>query len=221
VSGRVDKKAKTKIKKQPEKRVYDSPARQRQADETRSRIVSVAQRLLAESGFAGMTIPAVAKASGVAVPTVYAIFGSKKGIVSALLNQVLFGDAYHALVKTAREVTDPLERLAFAARIARQVYEAELPVEDLLRGAGMLAPELAAVEGGLSNQRYDAQAGLIDALQKGRLLRTGLGREVARDILWSLTSRDLYRMLVRDRKWTPDQYEAWLEETLVRELVRL
>jgi AcrR family transcriptional regulator len=201
------------------KRSYDSPARQRQADDTRKRIAVAAQKLLTQNGYAGMTIPAVARAAGVAVPTVYAIFGSKKGIVAELLDQARFGDGYQALIEEKKQVASPREQLSFAARIARQVYDAEVPVENLLRGAGMLAPELATIENERDCRRHDAQAGLIDALQKGKVLRPGLDRESARDILWSLTGRDLYRMLVRERKWTSEQYEGWLKEMLERALV--
>jgi AcrR family transcriptional regulator len=201
----------------PAKRAYESPARQRQADETRSRIAAAARTLLSQKGYAGMTIAGVARAAGVAVPTVYSIFGSKKGIVAELLDQARFGEEYQALVREARAVSDPRERLAFPARIARRVYESEIPVESLLRGAGMLAPELAAVESERDCQRYDAQAHLIDGLREAGLLH--LDRESARDILWCLTSRDLFRMLVRERHWPPEKYEAWLRKTLEHALL--
>jgi AcrR family transcriptional regulator len=200
------------------KRVYASPARQQQADETRRRIASAARRLLEQTGYAGMTIPAVAKAAGVAVPTVYAIFGSKKGIVSELLDAARFGEAYQALLAQVNEVTDPLERLVFPPRFARQIYESEVPVENLLRGAGMLAPELAAVEQERDCQRYDAQEMLIAGLERAKLLRAGLSRDAARAVLWSLTSREMYRMLVRERGWSGDQYETWLRGLIRREL---
>jgi TetR/AcrR family transcriptional regulator, regulator of cefoperazone and chloramphenicol sensitivity len=201
-----------------EKRVYESPARQRQADETRRRIADAARKLLEEIGYAGMTIPAVAKAAGVAVPTVYAIFGSKKGIVSELLDAARFGEAYHALIEQVMKSTDPMDRLAFAPRFARQIYESETSVENLLRGAGMLAPELAAVEAERDCARYEAQGMLIDGLQRAKALRAGLNREAARDVLWALTSREMYRMLVRERGWSGDQYEDWLRGAIRREL---
>ena len=201
------------------KRVYESPARERQAGETRSRIANAARKLLAEGGYAGMTIPAVARAAGVAVPTVYAIFGSKKGIVSELLDQARFGEEYRALVRSVMQASRPRERLAFAARIARKIYESEIPVENLLRGAGMLAPELAAVENERECERYNNQVILIDSLLQAKLLRAGLDRQRARDILWCLTSRELFRMLVKERDWSPDQYEDWLRSTLDRTLV--
>jgi TetR/AcrR family transcriptional regulator, regulator of cefoperazone and chloramphenicol sensitivity len=208
-----------KTARRPKKRLYQSPARERQADETRSRIASAARQLLVQSGYTGMTIAAVARAAGVAVPTVYAIFGSKKGIVAELLDEARFGETFQNLVREARQTVDPRKRLAFASRIPRQVYEAELPVEKLLRGAGMLAPELANVESERECERYESQAHLIDGLQQAKLLRMGLDRETARDILWSLTSRDFFRLLVSERRWTLDQYERWLKATLERELI--
>ena len=80
-----------------------------------------------------MTLSAVARAAGVAVPTVSAVFGSKKGIVAELLDQARFGQDYQALVRQAMLVSTA-ERLSFAASIARRVYESEIPVQSLLRG---------------------------------------------------------------------------------------
>jgi hypothetical protein len=42
---------------------------------------------------------------------------------------------------------------------------------------------------------------------------------MARDALWTLTGRETYRMLVITRGWTPDQYEKWLGDTLIRTLL--
>jgi len=201
------------------KRVYESPSRQRQADETRKRIADAATRLLEATGYAGMTIPAVAKAAGVAVPTVYAIFGSKKGIVAELLDAARFGEGYQSLLAEAKSVTDPMVLIEFPPRFSRRIYEAEIPVENLLRGAGMVAPELASVEDERNCQRYDSQVMVIDALDRAKLLRPGLSRDAARAVLWTLTSREIFRMLVRERGWTGDQYETWLRSALRRELV--
>lgn len=166
-----------------------------------------------------MTIPAVAKAAGVAVPTVYAIFGSKKGIVSELLDAARFGEDYQKLLAAARGEKDPMKLLEFPPRFTRQIYEAEIPVENLLQGAGMVAPELAAVEEERNCQRYDSQVMVIDALEKAGLLRKGLTRDRARAILWSLTSREMFRMLVRERGWSGDEYQEWLRRAIRWELV--
>jgi len=118
------------------------------------------------------------------------------------------------------QATDPRERLRFPARIARRIYESEDSVLDLLRGAGAVAPALAQSESECECSRYDAQNVMIRYLVRSGNLRRGLAPQQARDILWSLTSRDLYRMLVRDRGWTAQQYEDWLANTLVETLLR-
>ena len=40
------------------------------------------------------------------------------------------------------------------------------------------------------------------------------------DILWTLTSYDIHRRLVVERKWSADRYEKWLGDTLVRTLLK-
>lgn len=201
------------------KRPYQSPIRQRQADETRSRIAAAARKLLERHGYAGMTMEAVARQAGVAAATVYSVFGSKTGILAEILDAARFGDSYHDLVREAMQTAAPRERLKFAARIARRIYESEHAVLDLLRGAGTVAPGLAQQEARHECTRYEAQQVMIQYLVQSRSLKKDLDEKRARDILWSLTSRDLYRMLVRDRGWTAQEFENWLADTLVEALI--
>ena len=58
-----------------------STHRQRQAQATRSMIVAAAQALFLEQGYICTTIEIIADRAGVATSTVYAIFGSKRGIL--------------------------------------------------------------------------------------------------------------------------------------------
>jgi AcrR family transcriptional regulator len=197
------------------KRTYQSPARQRQADETRTRIIAAARKQLEQKGYDGMTIEAIAQAAEVAVPTVYANFRSKAGIVAEILDAARFGEAYQQAVREVMAEERPRERLQYAARIARRIYESESSIHDLLRGAGALAPSLAQQAEESECRRYESQRHLIEGLAGAKKLRPGLTVEQARDILWALTSRDLYRLLVRERGWSPSQYEDWLRETMV------
>jgi AcrR family transcriptional regulator len=166
-----------------------------------------------------MTMEAIAQEAEVAVPTVYLNFKSKTGIVAEILDAARFGDNYQQSVKEAMAETRPRERLQYAARIARRIYESESSIRDLLRGAGAVAPALARQDDERECMRYEMQQHLIEGLAAANALRDGLSVQQARDILWSLTSRDLYRMLVRERDWTPQAYEDWLRKTLLETLV--
>ena len=128
------------------KRRYKSLVRQRQAGDTRRRIVDAARQLLQSAGYDGMTIEAIAQRAEVSAQSVYAVFRSKTGILTELLDQSTFADEYEEAVRQALSARDPETRLRLAAGIARQIHEPLSAAFDLLRGAGVIAPDLARLE---------------------------------------------------------------------------
>src|SRR6266481_4803582 len=137
------------------KRSYKSPLRQRQASDTRRRIVQATLQLLRSEGYDGMTIEAIAQRAEVSAQSVYALFKSKAGILTELLDQSTFGEKYEDAVRQAMSASDPeTTRLRLAARIAREIHEPLTATFDLLRGAGVVAPELAKLEQQRERLRY-------------------------------------------------------------------
>jgi|SRR5579863_10168037 len=201
------------------RQAYKSPLRERQAGETRVRIVDAARTLLEKAGYVGMTIDAVARGADVSTQTVFAVFGSKTGILRELLNQATFGADYEDAVRQALSDEDPEVRLRCAAGIARKIHDAQTATFDLLRGAGVVAPELASLEEERESLRYEREERMIVSLRAAGRLQPQLSSRAARDILWTLTGRDVYRMLVRERGWKPQRYQEWLADTLVRSLL--
>lgn len=202
-----------------EKRPYKSAVRQRQASDTRRRIIEAAGELLQREGYAGMTIEAIAQWAEVSAQSVYAIFKSKTGILIALVDQSMFGPDYEEVVQQALGASDPETRLRRAASVARQIRGAQSAAFDLLRGAGVVAPELAKLERQRERLRYEKEEGMIIFLRDAGRLRPGLNHKTVRDILWMLTGGDVYRMLVRERGWSPQKYQDWLADTLVLSLL--
>lgn len=166
-----------------------------------------------------MTVEAVARRAEVAVQTVYAVFGSKTGILAELLNQTTFGPEYEDTVRETLEEKDPEARLRRAARIARQIHDAQRAGFDLLRGAGVVAPELARLEQERERMRYEREEAMVASLRSAKRLRKELNYRTARDILWTLTGSDVYRMLVGERGWSSQKYQEWLADTLVHSLL--
>jgi hypothetical protein len=41
----------------------------------------------------------------------------------------------------------------------------------------------------------------------------------AQDVFWTLTGRDLFRMLVVERRWSVERYQGWLGALLATELL--
>jgi AcrR family transcriptional regulator len=200
----------------PAQRKYHSPRRQQQAGETRDRILDAARRMILSKGFSEATIEAIAGEAGVAPPTVYAVFGSKRGIVQGLMERAAFSSDYGNLVREAMKSDDPETRLRYAAKIARKIHDSLRGEIEVLRGAAAVAPEFLREK---EHIRYERQAGLVKLLAEKGALRSGMGPTAARDILWTLTSHDIHRRLVGERKWSSDKYEEWLGDTLVASLL--
>jgi AcrR family transcriptional regulator len=73
-------------------REYRSTLRDRQVQETRSRILDATVRVMAR-GLASTSIPAVAREAGVSVPTVYRHFRTKRELFDALYPHVVYRGA--------------------------------------------------------------------------------------------------------------------------------
>ena len=201
------------------RRPYRSLVRERQADDTRRRIVEATRKLLQSEGYAGMTVEAIARRAEVSAQSVYAIFKSKTGILIELLDQAAFGADYDDAVRKALSASDPETRLRLAAPIARQIHDAQSATFDVLRGAGVVAPELAKLEQQREHLRYERQKTMIISLRDAGRLQPTLDYATARDIFWMLTGRDVYRMLVRERGWSSQKYQDWLADSLVYSLL--
>ena len=194
--------------------------RQRQASDTRRRIVEATRRLLESDGYAGMTIEAIAQQAEVSAQSVYAIFKSKTGILIELLDQSMFGTDYEEVVQRTLSASDPENRLRLAAGVAKQIRSAQSAMFDLLRGAGVVAPELAKLQQQRERLRYKKEEGMIGFLRDSGSLRPDIDHQTARDVFWMLTGGDVYRMLVHERGWSPQQYQDWLADTLVHSLLK-
>ena len=114
--------------------------RERRANATRRKIAAAAERLLVSSGYADMTVKAIAREAGVAQQTVYAVFGSKRGILAALLTRIVYEDEFTELVERALDSASAYESLRFSVSLTRRVYESEKEGHTLLRGAGTSSP---------------------------------------------------------------------------------
>lgn len=201
------------------KRKYHSETRQAQAVQTRSRILICAKSLFQSRGFEGVTIEQLAEASGVSTPTIYGLFQSKRGVLRALMDESLPADQFEALVKAAMREKSPRAHLAISAKMARQLYDAERSQMDLFRDASILIPEFIELEKERERRRYKRQEESIHLIAKEGVLLKGLQISKARDILWALTGRDMYRLFVIDQGWTSDDYETWLSQVLINTLL--
>ena len=202
------------------KRRYQSESRRAKAELSRTRILAAARKTFGARGFERATIKDVAELARVSAPLVYATFKSKEGLLRALIESNVFGKDYNTMVERITAEREPAQTLRIAAGITRLVYDEKRRQMGALQRAAILSPAIRRLEQDLENQRYMRQELVVRRLFDTGAIRPGLDYIEARDVLWSLTSRDLYRMLVLERKWSPDDYEDWLATLLTRMLLR-
>ncbi|HZO56646.1 MAG TPA: helix-turn-helix domain-containing protein [Bryobacteraceae bacterium] len=200
-------------------RSYTSELRAQAAEGTQRRILEAARSLFGRQGIDTVTIANIGKKAGVAGSTVYSIYGSKDGILRALMEQALFGSEFQSAQKLLLGEDDPVKLIQMTPRVARAIYESEASDLGLLRHSSGFSPALRKMEQEFERIRFDAQEQRVRSLFDAGKARRGLSLEEARRILWMYTSRDVYRMLVHEAGWTPDRYETWLSTTLLEALV--
>lgn len=201
-------------------RPYHSPARQQQAEQTRARIIAAARELFRSAGYAATTMEAIASSAQVSAKTVEAAFGSKRGVLAALVDPLASAGPPRDLVDQIRAAVDPRDRLRLVAELTRRAYEAAVPEFELMRSAAAIAPEIADAARQVDSRRRDNQARLAAFLAQRGVLRGDLDPDQAADIIWTLTGYDVYRALVTQRHWPAGQYQDWLAATLAASVLR-
>lgn len=203
-----------------QKRSYHSKSRQIQAQLTKDRILATAKKLFESKGFEKTTIEEIAQRAEVSMPTIYALFQSKSGLLRILMDNALDPVIHKTLVKKVNKEESAAERFKITAQIARQLYDAEKTELWFLQNASILDPEFKKIESERENRRYIRQEESFNVIAQQNVLTTKLTTKQARDIIWALTGRDMYRMLVIERDWSPDDYEKWLGNVLAHILLQ-
>jgi AcrR family transcriptional regulator len=191
--------------------------RQRQALATQTLIVETACRLFVEHGYHATTIEMIAAEAGVAVSTIYAVFRNKRGILQAMREMWHRESGQRDIYAQAREESDPERRLALAAHATRRQWETGAEMRRIYIAAASADPEAAAeLALALEGRRKNLTA-FIEEMAPD--LRPELDAARAAEIFLALTMAEIYDTLVRQRGWTPDEYEEWLTTLLRQQLL--
>jgi AcrR family transcriptional regulator len=203
------------------KRRYSSTRRQAQAAETHRQIVAAAGKLFAELGYTGTTIDDIAREAGIAVQTVYAHFGSKRAILTRLVEVSVGGDEAPVPIlerpepQAVRHEPDQQRQLRLFAHGIGEIMARMSTIFEIMRAAAKAEPEIAELLQQLLAERLQNLTRFAGWVAANGPLRGDLDVAAAGETIWLLTSAEVYRLLTVDRGWTRDQYEHWLGTTLV------
>lgn len=212
-------------KTKPTKRPYNSTRRRAQAQETRQRIIDAARQLFSEYGYAGATIDAIAQAAGVAPETIFATFGNKRTILARLIDAAIGGDdqAIPLLDRPGPQAVlqerDPVRQLQLFAADIVTILERVAPLFEIMRVASKTEPDIADLLKNLLNERLRNMRAVVHNVAAHSPLRADLDEAHAAEMVWTLTSPEVFTLLRRDRGWSKAQYSHWLGDSLVRLLL--
>ena len=141
-------------------RRYHPSRRRLQAEQTRREIIGAAGRLFRADGY-GAPMTAIAAEAGVAVETVYRIFGTKSGLFGAVVGALLAGGAARAevpveqrpVIRAIRDEPDPRRQVALYAATQPGIHRRAGPLLRALRDARASDPELARLWDERSEER--------------------------------------------------------------------
>jgi AcrR family transcriptional regulator len=191
--------------------------RQRQAQGTRVAVAVAARRLFAERGYIATTIEAISDAALIPVPTIYSAFGNKPAILEAVRLHWIAETDVEKLHRQALLAPDAQRRLRLAAHWTRRQFELGYDVIAIYQEAARADPRVAVVWQQVMSFR-EARVRELLGVMSGRL-RLGLTIRQALDLYVSWTLPEIYRTLVLERGWSPNRYESWLAELLIREFL--
>jgi AcrR family transcriptional regulator len=189
---------------------------------TRARILRAARDLIAERANAGITLVDVAARAGLSRQTLYLLFGSRAGLLLAMVDEIdrsPLGARRLAAVRggaPARQAFEPYVRAWF------DYLQVVLPVARALSAAAVTGD--ADAHAAWNSRMQKLRGGfrqLTQGLHQAGSLREGWTPETAADWIFALTHVDLWHHLVVEAGWKPaaaaECILATLRATIVKE----
>jgi AcrR family transcriptional regulator len=212
-------------KKNVNNRQYDSSYRQAQARLTRKKITEAAYKLFLKRGYAGATITAIAKEAKVSTETIYATFNNKRGILAHLVNVSVVGDEddepllKRPFVKATASESDQHKQIARFAQQMSDIMGRMAPIFEIMRTAAKTEADIAEMRDNIMQERKLGMAYFVSSVATHGGLRDGLMTDKAAEIVFALSSGEMFNVFIQDLGWSKEQYILWLTDALTDALL--
>lgn len=164
----------------------------------------------------------IAARAGVAVPTVYKAFTSKRNLLAAAVATAMTGGPDGPVDRQAwfqEQLDAPTAelQLQLIARNARRLNDRAGQLLELVRAAAARDSEIAALWRDINNERLARSRTSAQRLAAKATLRTSVPG--AAHTLWALTVPEVYVLHVKESGLRPDAYQHWLADLLIAVLL--
>ena len=189
------------------------------AEETQRVIVEAAGRLFVEHGYHRTSIGRIASEAGVAVQTIYNSVGSKRDVLSRVLDFAAAGERAPVPVaqfmsEQARREPDPRRIIGHLVDFWKGAVPRAAPVFRVIREAAAVDADAAELERARAGQRLRNYTMAARLLAERDALHPELTIEQAAATIFAVGHPETYRTLVLEGDWDDDRWAAWAQVTL-------
>ncbi|WP_329085468.1 TetR/AcrR family transcriptional regulator [Actinomadura citrea] len=191
---------------------------------TRGKVIEAARELFVAQGYGATSLQEVADRAGVAVQTVYFVFGNKRTLFKDVVDSSVAGDVEPVATmdrewfRAACAAPTAAGQLRAHVRGTGEILGRVAPIVPMIAAAGATDPQIAAQWPDGPDPRYTVQHAAAEVLVGKPGARPGVSAAMAADVLFGLLSPQLYLLFVQDRGWSPDAWEEWAYTTLAAQL---
>jgi AcrR family transcriptional regulator len=186
---------------------------------TRARVIEAARAVFAEDGFHRAPIDEVARRADVSRATVYYQFGSKLGLIEAVLDDIERRGGQERVVAAAG-LPDAVEATRRAFEEGSRYWAAEPVLVRRLIGLAAADPETRQLVQERDRNRLALVTRIAQRLAEQRRLRPGCSVEQAVQTLWLLSSFEAFDQLLTGQALDADAVAALLLQLVERSLIR-
>ena len=187
---------------------------------TRQRILDAALKLVTRNGGADVTLGHVAREAGVSRQALYLHFADRADLFLALVRHA---DDRRGLAAMIQRIAEAPSGEAALREMAAAQARMNPGIWPLARAFDSVRRQDDAAERSWQERlthRLEGCRAIVAQLSREKTLRTGLGADVAAELLWTLSSLRMWEDLVLLRGWSAQQYEQRLGNLLVRVLMK-
>jgi AcrR family transcriptional regulator len=185
-------------------------------------VAEAAAKLFVERGYPATTLQAIADAAGVHVQTIYQAFGTKVAVLAEAAAVLVAGPdedpstppPQRTWVAELFAEPDPVRQLALYAKDMRTVSERYMGLLDVMRVTAAADPDVGSFLAEAERGRYAGPAHIAQTLAERGVLADGLTARRAADIMYAVTTYDVFRSLIEDRGWSGQEAEDWVARSL-------
>ncbi|MBL4640019.1 MAG: TetR/AcrR family transcriptional regulator [Kordiimonadaceae bacterium] len=190
------------------------------SERSREEILDAAWDLIAIQG-ASVSMAKIAAAVGMTRQSIYVHFGSRGGLLIALVRRAddrfdIWGGVERAILEL-----DPTKRLDACLRAWYEFVPKIHPVAKDLISLRASDPDAAGAWIDRMEDLRDFHLRLIETIAADGALADGWTIEDAADFVWGISSVQMWDLFIKDRKWSEEKATVMIRKTIATTLLKI